>query len=185
MNRSKTMAIALVAALPLVFAHADPEAGAEATKTGFGIMKALTQEVVDDTPETTSGRTRTAVEVKVVEQTSRIPARLGIRFGFTYSVTNLPAGAQVVWKKTVKHPPIRKPDGSTSRGFTFLERHVTSPAGTIQTFTGYGFDHAYELASGEWTVELWYGKQRLLGHTFEVYDPEKESSQPESGRVRK
>jgi len=177
MKRIRITVVVLLALSLAASAYANPYSTPKATKTGFGIMKALVKEVVEETPETTSGRTRTATVVEVVSQTNRIPARLGVRFGFTYSVTNLPARAQVVWKKIVKHPPIHKPDGSTSRGFTFLERHVTSPTGTIETFTGYGFDHAYELVPGKWSIALWYDNKRLVEQTFEVIEPEKKSSQ--------
>jgi len=177
MNREWTRIIILTGLFAVVSAHANLGNEIKADKTGYGILKSVTHEVVSQTPETTSGLTRTPASVEVVAQTNRIPATLGVRFGFTFSVHGLPPSSKVVLKKIVKHPTIWKPDGTTSEGFTFLERHTTSTQGTITNFTGYGFDHPYELATGDWILELWYGEQKLIEHTFQIFNPEKENSQ--------
>ena len=150
----------------------------KAEKTAYGILKSVTHEVVSQTPETPPGLTRYAASVEVVTQTNRIPPSLGVRFCFTYLIHGLPPASKVGLNKIVKHPPIRKLDGSTSEGFPFLEKYTTSPQGTIMNFTGYGFDHPYELATDDWDVALWYGELKLIEHTFQVFIAEKEHSQP-------
>jgi len=166
----------LIGLLVATSAFGNPGAGVKAETTGFGILKSLTPETVSQTPETTSGVTRDAKVIGVVGQTNRIPATLGVRFGFAYFVQGLPSTSKVVLKKIVKHPTIRKPDGTTSEGFVFLEHHTTSPQGTIKDYTGYGFDHSCELATGQWVIEMWYGEQKLIEQTFQVFKPGEEPS---------
>jgi hypothetical protein len=105
----------------------------------------------------------------LVSQTNRIPARLGIRFGFWYEITNLPVkdGDLVEIVKVVKHPPITKPDGTMSKGFEFTETPVVRD-GRTKGWTGYGFDQRYELAPGIWEFEMKYNGATVCKCSFEV-----------------
>jgi hypothetical protein len=174
MKRDQIALVVLLALVVLGCGRVDkPEAAVPiAQKTGYGIMETAGEVVVSRTPETTSGLTRTATVMNVVDQTSRIPAQIGIRFGFKYLVTNFPASTEIVLTKITKHPLIQKPDGTTSHGYAHADHRMTSPQGTtVEDVHGYGFDHPYELVPGKWTVELWYEEQKLVEHTFDVYEP--------------
>src|SRR5579872_4209721 len=70
---------------------------------------------IKNTPETASGITRIPIGKPVlVTTTNRIPAKLGLRFGLTYYVVNLPVtNGYVDITKIAKHPTIKKPDGTS------------------------------------------------------------------------
>src|ERR1041385_3501311 len=98
-----------------------------------GIFKMSKEVESIKSPQTPSGLTSaSAGKFVLISQTNRIPARLGIRFGFWYEVTDLPVkdGDLVELVKVVKHPPITKPDGTTSKGFEFTETPVVKDGRT-------------------------------------------------------
>jgi hypothetical protein len=111
-----------------------------------------------------SGEKLTPTSVKYLDRTRWIPARKGIRFGFDYEILNATEGPVEV-TVLVKHPEMRKPDGTLSKGFKFKER-VPLVDGKARGFTGYSFDHDYELVPGEWKFELWVREGKLAEWTF-------------------
>jgi hypothetical protein len=153
-------------------AFAAAETGVEAKITGCGILKAPIHERVIQTPETPSGFSRIPDSSEIDVQTNRIPTTIGVIFGFKYSIKGLTPTNEVVFKKIVKHPPIQKPDGTIGTEYTSLKQHKTSPKGTFTGFTGYEFDHSYELVPGDWVVELWYGEKKILEQTFQIFNPD-------------
>ncbi len=138
----------------------------------FGLIESITEEPIVKTPETTSGYTRNPLKVHFSKKTRQVPATLGIRFGFRYLITGLPENEQVTFLKKVQHPPITKPDGTVTNGFEFEEKYTTVN-GVVAIMTGYGFDHDYELADGDWKIEFWYKDKKLFSETFTVVHPQK------------
>lgn len=136
----------------------------------YGIYATSGENIVS-TPGTTSGWTRRIGKFSLVEQTDRIPARMGIRFEIDYTIYGLPANQTVGFSKVVSHPPMTPPGGAEKRGYKIEDNWQTSPNGTAKGITGYGFDHDYEMVPGEWKFELWYANQKLLEKTFTVYRP--------------
>jgi hypothetical protein len=123
-------------------------------------------------PETTSGTKETFDACVFTTRTQKIPARLGVHFGFMYTVSGLPANSTVKFRKIVTHPEIRKPDGTTSKGYvTFLDNTTSAEGKLSDQVTGYGFDHPYELVTGKWRIELWYGETKLAEKTYTVVKP--------------
>jgi hypothetical protein len=137
----------------------------------YGIFKKADKEEIIKTPETPSGVTRVpAGTLAIVSATNRIPAKIGIRFGITYEVSNLSAknGEFIEVVKVTKHPAMTKPDGIASKGFTIVER-VAVKDGRAIAQTGYGFDHEYELVPGEWQFEMKFERKTLLKQEFIVF----------------
>jgi hypothetical protein len=161
----------LVLVVTFSLASNAPRRELKATILDCGLIESITEEKVDKTPETSSGLTRSAKRIAFVEQTDKIPARKGIRFGFQYLISGLPDTNEVVFTKVVTHPRMRKDDGSVSTGFTFKER-FRPIQGMVSSYTGYGFDHDYELVIGDWKIEFWYGETKLIEKTFHVFRPE-------------
>lgn len=130
------------------------------------------------TPETPSGKTRTAEadgRITFLAETNRIAAEITGRFGFAYAVTNLnlPDGEIKITKKVV-HPALTRPDGKSSTNFVFQESLSIKSGGGIGV-TGYGFDHQYELVAGNWDFELSFQGTTLCTQRFEVFLPKSKS----------
>ena len=136
----------------------------------YGVFKRSEKEEVVKTPETTSGITRIPSGIPILTTaTNRIPAKTGICFGMWYEVTNLKAkdGDSVDIVKVVRHPMMTKPDGTTSKGFTFVEKQIAKD-GRVLSWTGYGFDHPYELAPGVWEIAMKHDGKTLFTQEFIV-----------------
>lgn len=109
--------------------------------------------------QTTSGVLRFVTDIRVVEETLRVPLQKDISFGIQYRFTNLPEGARVV--QVISHPVMLKPDGSTSTG----SRREKEPGPGFS----YILNHDYELVPGEWRFEYWHNGKKLCGQKFELY----------------
>ena len=143
----------------------------EAKIINYGTYRVLGKEEIVRTPETTSGLTRiSAGTILLTSQTNRIPAQIGVRFGMWYEVGNLSGKdvTEVEFLKIAKHPPITKPDGTISRGFTFVEKQMVK-SGRVIGWTGYGLDHDYELVVGDWEFEMQYQGKTLCKQKFTVF----------------
>jgi hypothetical protein len=102
----------------------------------------------------------------LVRQTERVDACLHTLFGYHATITGLKGGSEVTFRKVVAHPPMRMPDKTVSKGYQRPEKVVVRSDGTVGTFQGYGLDDEYEKVLGSWTVEFWYGSQKLTTKTF-------------------
>ena len=38
-------------------------------------------------------------------------------------------------------------------------------------YVAYTLEDSFELVTGEWTIEIWYGDQRLGKQSFKIIDP--------------
>ena len=138
--------------------------------TNYGLLRFSDREEIIRTPETPSGITRVTAGTPIfVVTTNQIPAKIGVRFGFKYEIANVPAPDGVVEiTKIVKHPVITKPDGTTAKGFTFVEKQPVT-GGRVVAWTGYGLDHDYELVTGDWEFEMQFAGQTVCKQKFTVY----------------
>ncbi len=143
--------------------------GIQGKVTSFGIFRFTGQDEVIKTPETSSGVTRAVSGTRIlVSATNVIPAKIGLRFGFTYEISNVPASdGPTTITKVVRHPRITKPDGTKIDGFTFAEPQYVQ-GGRVFGYTGYGFDHDYELVVGDWEFELQYSGKIICTQKFVV-----------------
>jgi len=125
-------------------------------------------------PGTPSGVTERilADTVKFQTKSNEIPATLGIRFGFMFIVTGLPAMTNVNFRKVVTYPAMLRPDGTISKGYEINLSYKTSADGIVdKAIEGYGFDHPYELVTGKWNFEIWYGDHKLTEQVYYVVKP--------------
>jgi hypothetical protein len=143
--------------------------GIQGKITGFGIFRFASKEEFIKSPETPSGVTRVTVGTPIlVSATNVIPAKIGLRFGMSYEISNISGPDRVIdVTKIARHPRITKPDGTTTDGFTFVEKQNVQ-GGKVEGFTGYGFDHDYELVTGDWEFEIQYGGQTIGIQKFTV-----------------
>ena len=168
----KTLCIIVCLVLPLLLVT-DFSFGSEAVEiwgidvVRFGIYSAAVKQV-EDVAQSPGGKRRVVMETEFLEETFKIPAILGTRFGFRYVVNGVPEGAAIpiLIKKTypgLKDPRHKKP--------LFHHQYVKTHEIGRAYGTGYGFDHNWELVHGTWVFQLFF-EEKLLGEVvFEVYNP--------------
>jgi Domain of unknown function (DUF3859) len=133
--------------------------------TEVGIYQTTTTEVTA-APGAAVGITMTVDDPKLLEATSTVPARLHTEFGFRYRITGR-TGRKVTLKMVtlIPRPGIRDPNtGSTTVRGEYFEDHMVGTQG----YRSYGFDNAWEIVTGTWTLEIWEGDRRLTSQSFNV-----------------
>jgi hypothetical protein len=102
--------------------------------------------------------------------TDHIRAQPGIRFGIVFELTNLPKtqNARVGIILVAKYPPVRRPDGTTSTGCEKPFRMAVRGQDRVVSWTGFGFEHDYELVPGTWTFEVRSYSRMLCKKDFTV-----------------
>lgn len=127
---------------------------------------------------TTSGFVRTGGEVELEVSTNEIPLKLNRLFGFKFRIEGFENKEAVQLKLVVEHPEITRPNGSTSKGYSYPVL-LEVKNGVIDNQSGYSIDHDYEMVEGDWKFEYWYNDQKLLSHSFRTVknaDIQKEST---------
>ena len=107
---------------------------------------------------------------RFIEQTEKVPAKLGTRFGFSFAVFGINEKEVVGLRRVIKHPPMTTKDGTVSTGREYVEEFEVLH-GAVVGGTGYYLEDSRELVPGDWTFEYWLGNQKLLTKTFEVFLP--------------
>jgi hypothetical protein len=117
-------------------------------------------------PNTATGYRREVGNEKLITATDTVPARLGVNFGFRFRIIGK-KGATVTLKKVtlIPQPGIQNPKtGDTKvRSEVSLEKTIGD-----KEYSGYGFDSAWEIVPGIWTIEFWDGDRKLASQSFNV-----------------
>lgn len=119
-----------------------------------------------------SGYSRKALAVDTVsgirftEQTTNIPGKPGINFGFQYTLNSTPKGQKVAVRSVIRFPEpgLQRPSG---RLYKESVEHKYIRMGE-PSLHGYGFDESWEIVPGEWSFEIWHGDARLIRKKFVV-----------------
>jgi hypothetical protein len=124
----------------------------------------------DSAPGTPTGKASIVDSPSFYSDETRVPAQLGIRFGFQYRLIGSPPGQEArlrgVWH--IPAPGITNPvSGNTYRQST---RDFTASIGDTRIH-GYGFDQPWEIVEGEWILEIWHNERLLASRTFRVGNP--------------
>jgi hypothetical protein len=119
------------------------------------------------TPELASGKSRLLADLKLVKETTTIPARLGVRFGIRYKLVGEPAGAPAPLLWVVKFPEqgLRNPETNQTKPDDRVKLNRT--IGDIH-YRGYGLDADWEVVPGIWTFEIWQDDRKLAEQKFEL-----------------
>jgi hypothetical protein len=105
-----------------------------------------------------------------LETTRNIPAQLGTRFGFRFTVVGTPKAAAVQLRKITIPPSGGLQNPTSNQPIYRSENIITATVGEPQ-YTAYKFDDPWELVNGTWTIEIWYGDRKLLSQSFTVFKP--------------
>ncbi|HEX3856945.1 MAG TPA: DUF3859 domain-containing protein, partial [Verrucomicrobiae bacterium] len=76
--------------------------GAKITEVGI-----YASQVITDETNAAGVKLQGLDEFKLLMNTTNVPARIGIRFGFRYEILGTPANAPIVLTMVGKHPPIK------------------------------------------------------------------------------
>ena len=120
--------------------------------------------------DATAGFVRTAAHSAVdrsavlVEETDRVPLRLGERFGFCFELTGFLEDGEADLQKIVTHPSVAVDDRAIDGYVDTIELSVINggAAGCI----GHAVDTDRELIPGKWTIGLGAGETTLVERTF-------------------
>ncbi len=103
-------------------------------------------------------------EPRITRRTSRIEAQLCRRFGFMFTMENLPPGEALDVTVVSVHPPILQPSGRISTGVTY----DMTVSGEQPGLVGFSFDDPWEVAPGTWTFTVRRGDQVLAEQAYNV-----------------
>jgi len=98
------------------------------------------------------------------KQTERVPARVGVTFGYAFSITGLPEGSKVTLKQVARYPRARR---NAETGAT----QVTDEADTDcvvgkACLTSYSLEADDEVIGGDWNMELYYQGRKVGEQKF-------------------
>jgi hypothetical protein len=133
----------------------------------YGIYKAeiLRQE---DAAKAAAGYKTVSTNPVYRQKTDKIAATLGMSFGFEYIIHG--TGADLV-DLTVKylHPPITNP----KTGKVFASQEIVSHNRRIGKTNniGYRFGDSWEIVPGTWTIQLFYGDNKVAEKIFYISKP--------------
>jgi hypothetical protein len=139
------------------------EAIQDATIVDFGIYKGAGETSVD-VGNSPSGNVLLGGTVKLVKQTEKIPAKIGVKFGFQFSLSDKEKKRQL--KFVYLFPEIKNPKtGQVSTRFEGTGKYNGDgvPVGVL-----YDFSDPWELVPGEWTFQVFDGDRMLVEKKFTV-----------------
>ena len=103
-----------------------------------------------------------------VIDTTTVPARLGLHFGFRYRLNGSADGQTVDLRTVTLFPTAMQPPGAT-RPITSAEQIYRRQIGTV-SFTGYAFDETSELVPGIWAFQMWHGRRMVSEMKFTIVE---------------
>lgn len=108
------------------------------------------------------------IHAALLKRTEGIPAKVGTEFGIEYVVIGTDSSKQVKLDFRMTLPTVFNPKERTSYNeFTWSKEILTNQ----KNYSGYGFDHTWELVPGLWTIEIWHAGEKVAKKMFAVYEP--------------
>jgi hypothetical protein len=175
--------------MSLVVAHAQALQGIEVTEYGIYATDTANSSAA---PGTATGKIDQVSNIKLVQSTTTVPARLGVEFGFRYEIIGQGAAPQppqagttilgmqfgtqqpapqpsaTVNLKYVTHipkPGMRNPEtGNVTLTNVFYQNHKLGE----ELYRLYRLTERWEIVPGVWTLEIWEGDRKLLSQDFLV-----------------
>jgi len=124
----------------------------------------------ESAPGTAFRSTAALVNIRLMQATTRIPARIGERFGMRYRVIGEPAGAAITLKIVILVPEPGLRSSTTGVQMTRNEFSRTRRVGEV-SYVDILFDDDSDLVIGGWIFEIWDGNRKLASQSFEVVKP--------------
>jgi hypothetical protein len=111
-----------------------------------------------------------STNVRLAKATTTVPAERGVEFGMRYKIDGTPIGNVVSLSELTifPSPGLHPPTGSQA---IHASRTTTNPKIGEVSYTGYRLDDPWELLSGVWVIQLWYGNRKVAQQNFTVTLP--------------
>ncbi len=165
MNKMKIYLSALVL-LPFLLAGCGNNTKITADITDFGIYVGGIPKSIVEAPTTALGQVTSHSGSVLAEKTTRVPARIGVAFGFTYFLKGEPEGTSIPLRYAWESPGITAP----GKNVVFQEEFPwTSKIGSYGRHL-FRFEQEWELIPGVWKLQIYHGEQVLAEQSFTVYD---------------
>jgi hypothetical protein len=132
----------------------------------FGIYATDTTSV-RSAPGTPTGAVTELTNVRLQKATRTVPARVGVRFGFRYTVVGAPADAGVTihFRTIFPKPGLLNPKTRQRVAQSDYDANMII-GGT--GYKDYGFDEAWEAVPGTWRFQVWHEGRMLTEQKFTV-----------------
>lgn len=136
---------------------------------GKGIYQIAVGKLAPEKQTPTGVAASVANETKI-QDTTTVPAKIGLEFGIQYLIVGAPKGAQVPIRIVNVYPPpgLKNPNSKEPIRRAEIVRNKT--VGDV-IYAGYGFENAWEIVPGTWTIELWHKDRKLAQQSFTVTRP--------------
>ena len=104
-------------------------------------------------------------DIKLVKETTHVPAAIGAEFGFEYEIDGAEEGQAVKIERVDIFPGdgLHNPNASGPRK---SERFTIESAVGNTSHVLYRFDHEWEVVPGNWVFQLWHGGKKLAEVSF-------------------
>ena len=153
------MLIACALQLPLLGQDEVRVTGAKITEIGI-----YSSQIITDETNAAGVKLQGLDEFKLLMNTTNVPARIGIRFGFRYEILGTPANAPIVLTMVGKHPPLKNP--TTGKMKTTDTYQLNSWIG--KTYTSNSLNEKSDCVPGQWSFEVWHAGKKLCEQSFLV-----------------
>jgi len=134
----------------------------------YGTFETIGDVTILDAEDTVDGISLIS-ELEHVEETTVVPAKVGVSFGYEFELGGLIPGTAELLKMQAIHPPFHNVEGE-------LQSVSIAPfqAGLWGTRYSdritYAFNADYHLVPGRWTLQVLYGDQVVLSKDFRVVE---------------
>lgn len=115
--------------------------------------------------ESTGSHRKHPAAFELVRDATQVRAARGVLFGFHYTLDGAPRRTEVSIREVYRFPGegILRGGRRVTVDETLLRRRIGEPY-----FTGFEFEHAGEMVSGTWTIEIWHEDRKLGEQAFTV-----------------
>lgn len=134
--------------------------------TDFGVMEPVGAQQRTADPSSATGFI-TRGDAVFRSHVTTVPAIQGLAFGFAYRIDGMPAGRSVRLTRIIRHPPMKKPDGTVITQ-QVSSRDERSDVGALDAKAYYTMREPYEVVPGRWTITVLEGDTVLAEQAFTV-----------------
>ena len=164
----RAAAAAVFCAFALLFAvSAATAAEPRATILSFGRYETQIAGKPEKAERTASGIVQPVDGHRLLERSDVIVGQFGNTFGIELKLENFPAGVAALTIRTT-HPPLTNP--KTGKETTVSEYDWTSST-RDSTYFCFSFDEKWEIAEGNWTIQVLHEGKVIAEKTFKIVVP--------------
>jgi hypothetical protein len=156
----------LLVTISAVGLHATADDKVSVTNATVNEVGIYTARVVKEVkvPGVAGGTNQGLDSFTLVQATTNVPARIGTRFGFRFTIQGTPSNAPIVLTMVGEHPPYRDPQTGKTQSRDQYQLH----SWIGRTYTSYSFDNNWELVPGKWKFEVWHEGKKLCEQSFMI-----------------